>query len=569
MGTADDYLAIARICHLVGGIPLGIELAASWARLLACAEIADEIEKGLDFLTVTVRDMPSRHHSLRAVFDYSWQLLSSTEQQALARLSLFSGGFTREASAKVAGANLQILSALTDRSLLQRTAVGRYNLHSLVRQYAHDHLQAEPERAQTAAQKHSDYYLQWLAEKDPVLRSGSQKEALLDVTLELSNIRVAWQQAVNTRQFPLLRSAAFALSYYYELRDLLQAAESTFRTAADQLGHTPDATSHDVRLTVNQMHTHQAYFGARLGQPTAVIEMLEPVIAELQELGDERVLAYGLRYLALAQYINGRYDEALEVFQQSLALAKRLNRQWEMAITQASITMVLHEKGNIEEAQPYAKAALANSRNLGDLRLISFSLILAGRSNLELNQLDDASEQLEQSLVIGEETNDLHIINRAYLTLALVRRAQGDFTAARLLLRKSMDLLAHTNDLVGAERISVNMGLVEMDAGNLATAKTLFLSLLQMRQHEHPSPQMLTAVTSLAFIRNQEGDPFTALVWTLFVLQQPNLDIRSQRHAQNVRAELESQLTAAEIAAAQMRADQQTIADITAEAKYS
>jgi hypothetical protein len=240
-----------------------------------------------------------------------------------------------------------------------------------------------------------------------------------------------------------------------------------------------------------------------------------------------------------------------------------------MAITQASITMVLHEKGNIEEAQPYAKAALANSRNLGDLRLISFCLILAGRSNLELNQLDDASEQLEQSLVLGEETNDLHIINRAYLTLALVRRAQGDFTAARLLLRKSMDLLAHTNDLVGAERISVNMGLVELDAGNLEAAKTLFLSLLQMRQHEHPSPQMLTAVTSLAVIRDQEGDPFTALVWTLFVLQQPNLDIRSQRHAQNVRAELESQLTAAEIAAAQTRAAQQTIEDIAAEASYS
>jgi tetratricopeptide (TPR) repeat protein len=460
------------------------------------------------------------------------------------------------------------LSALTDRSLVQRTAVGRYSLHSLVRQYAYDYLQAEPESAQMAAQQHSDYYLHWLAEKDPVLRSGGQKEALLDITLELSNIRVAWQQAVNTRQLSLLRSAAFTLAYFYELRDSLQAAESTFRIAADQLAHGPDATSHEVRLTINQMHTHRAYFGARLGQPTTVIEYLKPVIAELQELGDERVLAYSLRYMGLALYIIGHYDKVLEFYQQSLALAKRLNLQWEIAITQASITMVLHEKGNIDEAQPYVKGALANSRSLGDLRLISFCLILASRSNLELNQFDRASEQLEKSIAIGEETNDRHIINRAYFTLALVRWAQGDFTAARLLLRKSMDLLAHTNDLVGAERISVNMGLVEMDVGDLEAAKTLFLSLLQVRQSEHPSPYVLTAVISLAVIRNREGDPFTALVWTLFVLQQPHLDIRSQRQAQNVQAELESQLTATEIAAAQSQAAQQTIEDIAAEASY-
>ena len=99
--SADTAPAVARICQLVEGLPLGIELAAAWIRVLSCDEIAQEISRNLDFLSSAMHDLPARQRSLRAVFDYSWNLLSAPEQQALRQLAVFRGSFTREAATAV------------------------------------------------------------------------------------------------------------------------------------------------------------------------------------------------------------------------------------------------------------------------------------------------------------------------------------------------------------------------------------------------------------------------------------------------------------------------------------
>jgi predicted ATPase len=110
--------AIVRICRLVDGLPLGLELAATWVRILSVDEIAREIERNIDFLTTSARDIPPRHRSIRAVFDYSWEMLTAEEQRILRQLAVFSGGFARDAAEQVAGARLSQLSALVDKSLL-------------------------------------------------------------------------------------------------------------------------------------------------------------------------------------------------------------------------------------------------------------------------------------------------------------------------------------------------------------------------------------------------------------------------------------------------------------------
>src|SRR5262249_10299794 len=135
---------VARVCQLVEGMPLGIELAATWVSMLSCQEIAQQIEHNIDFLAVSIRDLPERHRSIRAVFDHSWKLLTLEERQALQRLSVFRGGFTREAAAQVAGASLGGLSALVTKSLLHRTIQGRYDVHELVRQYIGRQLEQLP-----------------------------------------------------------------------------------------------------------------------------------------------------------------------------------------------------------------------------------------------------------------------------------------------------------------------------------------------------------------------------------------------------------------------------------------
>ena len=126
--------------------------------------IADEISHNLDFLEAELRDLPERHHSLRAVFTQSWQRLTATERTVFMRLAVFRRGFTRQAAQSVAGASLHTLRVLVNQSLLQVEQGERYTLHELLRQYAATELAAAQQSAATHA-RHCAYYLDWLAQR--------------------------------------------------------------------------------------------------------------------------------------------------------------------------------------------------------------------------------------------------------------------------------------------------------------------------------------------------------------------------------------------------------------------
>jgi predicted ATPase/transcriptional regulator with XRE-family HTH domain len=191
-----DWKSIVRICQLVDGLPLGIELAAGWLRILSPAEIAGEIENSLDFLEATVRDLPERHRSLRAVFDHSWVLLSVQEQIILRRLAVFRGGFERDQARSVSNANLLELSNLLDKSLILRTSPSRYDLHELVRQYAGARLIESGERADIC-DAHLAAYLQ-LARDYSVDKPGNEPIVWRNrIDDEINNFRAALEWSLH------------------------------------------------------------------------------------------------------------------------------------------------------------------------------------------------------------------------------------------------------------------------------------------------------------------------------------------------------------------------------------
>jgi predicted ATPase/transcriptional regulator with XRE-family HTH domain len=187
---------VVRICQLLDGMPLGIELAATWIRILSCGEIAHEIEHNLDFPTASAAGVPERHQSLRAAFDHSWNLLSAEEQRVMRQLSVFRGGFRRGAADQVAGASLSLLSALVDKSLLRRTGAGRYGMHQLIEQYVMAHLEANPEECGATHDRHCTYYVAMLQQHEEVLRAGIRTETMTELILEIDNLRSAWEWAV-------------------------------------------------------------------------------------------------------------------------------------------------------------------------------------------------------------------------------------------------------------------------------------------------------------------------------------------------------------------------------------
>ena len=185
---------VIRICRLVEGMPLGIELAAAWTPVLPCAEIADEIGRGLDLLSTTAFDVPERHRSMRAVFDHSWRLLTSEQRDVLERLSVFSGGFTREAAAAVAGADLRALSDLIGKSLVRRVELGRFEIHELcaVRCPAAGR---RPDEQSGAFEAHAAYHLGRLRSRRAALLGPRVSEARDELRGELADLRAAAEWA--------------------------------------------------------------------------------------------------------------------------------------------------------------------------------------------------------------------------------------------------------------------------------------------------------------------------------------------------------------------------------------
>ena len=152
-----DLTYLARICRLTAGMPLGIVLAAGWLDILSLERIAGEIQQGIDILETEQRDVPERHQSVRATFNYSWARLPTAEQSAFMKLSVFRGGFTTDAAQTVAAANVRSLRRLTNKSLVQALPDGRYDIHELLRQYAEEKLQSGGD-ADTIYATHKDYF---------------------------------------------------------------------------------------------------------------------------------------------------------------------------------------------------------------------------------------------------------------------------------------------------------------------------------------------------------------------------------------------------------------------------
>src|SRR6266545_5842551 len=139
-----------------------------------------------------MRDVPERHRSARAVFEHSWELLTTEEQALFKQLSVFRGGFTFQAAEHIAGATLGTLARLVDKSLLRAERDGRYDMHELLRQFAAEKLDADAGAEERTRERHSAFYLAWLQRKEPELKGRQQLHALDEVEREFENVRGAW-----------------------------------------------------------------------------------------------------------------------------------------------------------------------------------------------------------------------------------------------------------------------------------------------------------------------------------------------------------------------------------------
>jgi predicted ATPase/DNA-binding SARP family transcriptional activator len=564
--TREEHPAVIQICRLMEGMPLGIELAAAWVHLLSCAEIAQEIERNLDFLTVTARDMPERHRSLRAAFDHSWNLLPAEERRVLRRLSVFQGDFRREAAEYVARANLPLLSALVDKSLLRRTEVGRYDLHELVRQYASSHFQEVPQDQGDTYDRHCSYYVRWLVERDERLRSSAQTDTIAELKADLDNLRLAWRWAVAQHRIIEIKQFIRPLSWFYELCGWYQEAEMLLHESEMMLRQSipeegPDTQVEldqqqvDYRLALGEVLAHQGYFCLRGGEHRRSQALLEEAAGLLASGEDQLAQADTLMWLGfVTSRHQGNYAQAEALFHQSLALSREIGNLWNVGMALTRLGALAHALNRSDEAYRLFRESLEILRRLGDPSGTAYCLSSLGFVATGLGRHVEAQSFLQESLAISREIGNHWETGFSLAGLGLNAQAQGHHLEAQQLFEESIRSFREVGDQWHIARTLTLLGRAKHALGDCPGASRRFQEALKTARNIQATTLMLqTAASWAALLADfQETRPLAAELF-LAILNHPAITQSIQDRIKTHLAELETHLPTQLLEAVQTR----------------
>jgi predicted ATPase len=539
----EDLPAIAHICQLVEGLPLGLELSATWVNTLSCQEIAAEIERGLDFLATSKRDTPERHRSIHAVFEYSWNLLSLEEQVVLKNLSLLKGGFQREAAEQVAGVTLPLLSSLVNKSLIRRHELGRYDQHELLRQYAAIHLREDPQEKISARDRHTAYYLAFWREQEIELKGAGQREALRELTAEIDNFRAAWEWAITRSRFATLYENLRAFLLLYDLRGWYAEGIERIESLVHALRGTPDGHPELLGLAL----ALQGWFYFRRGQLKQARERFDQGLMILRPLDDPIALADVLSLSGPLLTALGETATALEHGREGLAAARANGDIWRIAYALMMQGGNLVGSGRFEEAYASAQEALTHFRALGDTRLIVVTLNILGFAAMQLSRYPEARGYLQESLSLITPLEDPWNVGTAYGNLGIVELAQGNPSEAQVLLQKSVPLIAELGMLGDMAFYLTYLGEAAVALGAADEAEHHWLDALRIAQEAQALPTLLANLIRLAQLYAEKGDIARAYRWATLVFDHPVSGQDSKNRAEKLRAELGSKLSAEQL----------------------
>jgi predicted ATPase len=570
--TADDRQAVYEICQLVAGLPLGIELAAAWVATLSCQEIAREIQRNLDFLAATARDVEGRHRSIRAAFDHSWKLLSAEEQRVLRQIAIFRGSFTREAAEQIANTSLTSLSALVSKSLLRHTQDGRYELHDLVRQYALEHLQEDEQEYVETANRHAHYYAGLLERRGTLFRGPDQPAVIAELITELPNVRQSWTWAATNEYAEDLSRGADTLFWLYEARSNCREGVPLFGQAVQNLERDADLTvaptrraAHEQQLALGQVLSYQGFFCLRQGQHRRARELLQRSHGLLGQLTEEgarparAALATATAFLGTATYIMGEYGAGQQLLHESLTVKRALDDRWGTAFCLRHLGLVAYYRGDYDEAYRLLSESLALSRAMGNMWAVASSLNILSMAVYAQGAYPEAQQLLREGLALSQVLEDRFNIASALTGLGQVSQALGDIPDAQRLFEDSAQIWREIGDQGSLAQTLNQLGMTLLVREDRAGARRCFLDALGVAKEAQIAPVMLDALLGVAALRTREGDLASALEIVLHVLQNPACSQDTRDRAEQLRVELVAQLPAEHSDAIQARAQGKTL----------
>lgn len=437
---ANEHEAVIHICKMTAGLPLAIEIAASWLKGLSAAQIATEMQNNFDFLATTARNVEVRHRSIRAVFDQSWKLLADDERQTFARLSVFRGGFDRDAAQAVASASLILLVGLVEKSLLQRQTSGRYEIHELLRQFGEEKLILAKAEERTH-DLHSHYYSSFLQEAEIDLKGRNQIAGLEGVEADFENIRVAWDWAARQQDIATLHRMIEGLLWFGVFRSQQHKVNGLYEHALQQ-------------VSGDNTHYLKARILARQGQllpyeaPSEMIaNKLEHSLRVVRQVGDEAETATCAVFLAqfLAGGKQSHFGRALEVAEEGLVYFQRTHNHFYIAQALHAIMFAHYYQGDRQRAIQIAHECAQMQREMGNRYGTARVVLMIAAEAYSIPDYDKAE-------MFNREIREIWISlkSRAYVAfvnvnLAYIAIFRGDFDTARNLTDEALGLAREVN----------------------------------------------------------------------------------------------------------------------------
>jgi predicted ATPase/DNA-binding SARP family transcriptional activator len=434
----EELAAMVRICHITEGMPLALELAAAGIREQSCVALATALQQGQARLTARLRDLPERHRTIEAVFEYSWRLLSVTEQQGLAALSVFRGGFATEAAQEIATATPTMLATLVDKSWLRRNGAGRYDIHELVRQYAHEQLVASGAFPAIHA-GYTRYFLD-LSEAASAGLGGSQPSAwMARVEQEIDNLRAVLQGLITHRPEEGLQMT-LNLFWLWQSTNYLQEGCEWLASA---LAHNESASPF-LRASA---YIDAGFLAICMNRIAEAEKLLAHSFALYQTLdtSDPQVaegLASVLNRQSLAPLFQGDYAETLRLTDQALVLARQSGSQREAASALFFGAEALYHQGFFVQAQCRYEESLKLKMSMVNPRSSGRTLMRLGHVACALSDLTEAIAFFHRALQAAVDCRDQPGVCFALIGLARTAAAQGDYQRATALLAAKEEIVA-------------------------------------------------------------------------------------------------------------------------------
>jgi predicted ATPase/DNA-binding SARP family transcriptional activator len=610
---AETTGPVVRICRALDGIPLAIELAAARVRALTPAQVASRLDDRFALLSVGTRGTPPRHQTLRAIVDWSWELLGDSERMVLRRLSVFSGGATPDSADHVCslgsgpGAVVDVIASLVDKSLV--VAAGRsevrYRLLETVRAYAGERL-AEAGEADQVAAAHAEYFLAQAERAEPQLRSRDQLTWLSRLTAEHDNFSAALRHVAAAGDGAFTLRFVAALAWFWVTRDYDAEAAEWALQALRLVGDTPPpglADAYAIATLVGmisqaaakhggpprwaeqreteQVQEMQDLFGAlsRLAVPAdaahPLLAVAAPVLAGLREGPD--AIRRNLRAAgdhpdpwvragrrALAGHLSlqeGDIESAARDLSQAYSLFAELGDRWGLIVCLTGLAEVAIGDGRagqavraLEEAREYASAGLGS--NWGETMRVPL-----GRARARAGDVRGARADLEQGIRVAEQIGEFEDAARGFIELAELARREGDVPAARGLLQQAADISEHhpRPDMPATAAAAFSkLGCLAEQEGDLSAAagwhQRAMAALARIATPMLPvNPSLALVVEGLAALAAARGEPARAAELLGLARALHGYDDEASLEVVRARAAIAAALDAAEAGAAYAR----------------